>query len=177
MIIVIRNGVGGSRKMTRNAHKGFTLLESLIALIVFSFALLALAAMYAKTLSMSHSTYLRALASIQAMDMEERIRANPEAGVGDYSSIDCADYSAADITPPENFNGNAGSIAADDAADWCGNNFRVFGGLLVAAGVSGPASSAGSADLEITLQWNERAIEQDTGVSVQSQAFTYTVRK
>lgn len=158
-------------------QQGFSLLESLIALVVFSFALLALAGMYAKTLSMSHSTYLRALASIQAMDIEERIRANPKADIGAYSDITCTDYSIADVTPPEDFSGDSSSIADDDAADWCGNNWVLFGDLLVEATVSGPASAVGPADLEVTLQWNERALENDNDVAVESQEFTYTVRK
>lgn len=153
---------------------GFTLLEALIALVVFSIALLGLAAMYAKTMSMSHSSYLRALASLQAMDLEERIRANPWADDADYS-FSC--------TLAESFPGSIGgspaTLAVDDRSDWCASSVRVFGGLLTSAQVVAtyPAASSTPVDYRITLQWTERAIEADGDQSPISQSFVYTVRK
>lgn len=170
---------------------GFTLLESLIALVIFSVALLALAGMYAKTLSMSHSTYLRALASIQAMDLEERIRANPLSGIGSdgqynaandpYTSIDCSGYTSASSLEPQNISGNANQVANYDEQDWCGNTRLLFENLLVSATTSAPgytASSTGPVDIEIQVVWRERAIQADNDVEViNSEGFNYTVRK
>jgi len=162
----------------KKRNTGFTLLESMIALVIFSVALLALAGMYMKTLSLSHSSYLRALASIQAMDLEERIRANPNATAGNYA-FNCGGNTAADaigLADPAGFPGAYGggpaNLAADDAADWCGHTHAVFGGLLQTATVA-----AAGTDLTISIQWNERAIAADNDVSVASSTFTYTVRK
>ncbi|WP_354470580.1 prepilin-type N-terminal cleavage/methylation domain-containing protein [Marinobacterium sp. MBR-109] len=151
---------------------GFTLLESMIALVIFSFALLALAGMYAKTLSLSHSTYLRALASIQAMDLEERVRANPKADDTDYV-FDCSGYTAGSILAPDSFSGSESAIASSDEEDWCGNTHSVFGGLLQSAEVTSDGT-----DLTISIQWNERSIDENNDMSVALQDnFTYTVRK
>lgn len=62
--------------LRQRQQSGFTMLEALIALLVFSIGMLGLAAMYNKSMMVTHSAYLRSLASIQAMDMAERIRAN-----------------------------------------------------------------------------------------------------
>jgi type IV pilus assembly protein PilV len=147
---------------------GFTLLESMIALVIFSIALLALAGMYAKTLSLSHSTYLRALASIQAMDLEERIRANPNAS--DYAFTCDGDEAAID---PDSFNGGADSIKASDQQDWCANTYAVFGGAAQVVSVS----PDGTDDLIISVQWSERSIDEDNEVEVAQSTFEYTVRK
>lgn len=153
-----------------NQQAGFSLLEALIALVVFSIALLGLAAMYTKTLSVSHSTYLRALASIQAMDLEERIRANPAADDADYD-FTCTLTEVA----PGSVGGTPSNLASDDAQDWCANTRTMFGSLMQTADVS--ASASAPVDYTITLTWLERSIEQDNEQSVVSQSFTYTVRK
>ena len=56
--------------------RGFSLLEVLIALVIFSFGLLALAALMAKGLQYNTSALHRSYASSQAYDMADRIRAN-----------------------------------------------------------------------------------------------------
>lgn len=150
---------------------GFTLLESMIALVIFSVALLALAGMYMKTLSLSHSSYLRALASIQAIDLEERIRANPQSSLDDYV-IDCSGFSSASALDPEDITGSDSTVAALDEEDWCGNTHAVFGGVLQSATVANA-----DPDLTITIQWNERSIDESNDVSVASSTFIYTVRK
>ena len=67
---------------------GFTLLEVLIALVIFSFGLLALAALMAKGLQYNTSALHRSYASTQAYDIADRMRAN-RLGItaGDYDSI------------------------------------------------------------------------------------------
>ncbi|GAA0692962.1 hypothetical protein GCM10009104_20240 [Marinobacterium maritimum] len=154
---------------------GFSLLESLIALVVFSVALLGLAAMYTKTMSMSHSSYLRALASIQAMDLEERIRANPLSADADY--VFSCSFSE---TFPGTMAGTPATLAGLDQKDWCAGSKRVFGGLLNTATVvaSYPTAASTPVDYRITLGWTERMLDADgkqkTG---QSPDFVYTVRK
>ena len=68
--------------------RGFSLLEVLIALVIFSFGLLALAALMAKGLQYNPSALHRSYASSQAYDMADRIRANQiGASEGRYAPI------------------------------------------------------------------------------------------
>src|SRR5215469_7388300 len=59
--------------MRRN---GFTLLEVLIALLVFSLGLLGLAGLLVVSVKTNHSAYLRTQASFLAHGMADRMRAN-----------------------------------------------------------------------------------------------------
>ena len=68
----------------RNMTNGFTLLEVLIALLIFSFGLLALAALMAKGLQYNTSALHRSYASSQAYDIADRVRANR---LGDYTDL------------------------------------------------------------------------------------------
>lgn len=172
---VMREGVKQMelRMIPHSSAKGFTLLESLIALVIFSVALLALAGMYAKTLSMSHSTYLRALASIQAMDLEERIRVNPRADMNDYVFA-CAGPNVA-ASSPFPISGDPATLAGQDQQDWCALTKNVFGNLYLAAEVAVDASSP--VDYLISIEWSERSIQEDNSVSVTGEQFIYTVRK
>lgn len=169
--------------------KGFTLLEALIALVVFSIALLGLAALYTKTLSLSHSSYLRTLASIQAMDLEERIRANPLADNGDYAeSCNIGSLTAGDFATPL----DPAALADEDLKDWCGNTLEQFGGvggLLLSAEVvsaSAPGTPASTpiwsvarspVNYDIKIRWNERGLSDDNQQEIQAQEFIYRMRR
>ena len=63
-------------------QRGFTLLEVMIALLIFSIGLLGLAGLQAGGLRSNNQAQLRTIAVIQAYDMADRIRANPR-GVAD----------------------------------------------------------------------------------------------
>ena len=78
---------------------GFTLLEVLIALVIFSFGLLALAALMAKGLQYNTSALHRSYASTQAYDIADRMRAN-RLGIteGNYNLISGAGTDPACIT-------------------------------------------------------------------------------
>lgn len=58
------------------SHSGFTLLEVLIALLIFSIGLLGLAGLESQSLRFNHSAYLRTQASYMAYDILDRMRAN-----------------------------------------------------------------------------------------------------
>lgn len=163
--VIMRNAAGACR-----SARGFSLLEALIALVVFSIALLGLAAMYVNMMGMSHSSYLRTLATLQASDFEERLRANP---AQDATAID--NYA---VTCP-----HTGSLtrADDDKTNWCSNTSDLFGGLLVAAKAERKVVGDFN-DYVITIQWNERGLgtnsagEQGKQV-LETQTFEYRVRR
>ena len=58
------------------ARRGFTLLEVLIALLVFSLGLLGLAGLMVVSVKTNQSAYLRTQASFLAQGMADRMRAN-----------------------------------------------------------------------------------------------------
>ncbi len=65
--------------------RGFTLAEVLVALLVLSIGLLGAAGLQLASLRSSQDAYLRSQASILALDMIERMRANRDAALaGEY---------------------------------------------------------------------------------------------
>ena len=57
-------------------QSGFTLLEVLVAILIFAIGLLGLASLQTVGQRTNHSAYLRSQAVIQAYDIADRIRAN-----------------------------------------------------------------------------------------------------
>ena len=72
--------------MTPLRQQGLTLIEVMIALAVFSFGLLALAALMASGLKYNTSALHRSYATSQAYDIAERMRAN-RLGLDHYNSL------------------------------------------------------------------------------------------
>lgn len=64
---------------TPHTNNGFTLLEVLVAVLVFSFGLLGIAGMMTISVKSNHNGYLRTQASFMAENMMDRMRANPTA--------------------------------------------------------------------------------------------------
>lgn len=62
--------------MRRDQVYGFTLLEVLIALLVFSLGLLGMAGLLTVAVQTNHSAYLRTQATFLAQGMADRMRAN-----------------------------------------------------------------------------------------------------
>lgn len=63
----------------KQSEQGFTLLEVLIAVLVFSFGLLGIAGMMTISVRNNHNGYLRSQANFLAENMLDRMRANPTA--------------------------------------------------------------------------------------------------
>ena len=93
-------------------QRGFTLLESLVALIILSVGMLGIAALYVEGLRSGRTAIYRTTAVNLAADMMDRIRANPAARE-EYEkagkSLGCVDGDK-DCTPSE--------LAQDDVAAW-----------------------------------------------------------
>ncbi len=60
----------------RTRERGFTMLETLIAILILSFGLLGIAGIYVAGVQNNKSANLRTLATQQAYDMADRMRAN-----------------------------------------------------------------------------------------------------
>jgi len=62
--------------MTRTATRGFTLLEVLIALLIFSLGLIGMAGLLSVSVRTNHSAYVRTQAVFLAQAMADRMREN-----------------------------------------------------------------------------------------------------
>ncbi|WP_347262084.1 type IV pilus modification protein PilV [Rudaea sp.] len=85
--------------MTNKPYRasGFSLLEVLIALLVFSLGLLGVAGMLVISVKTNNQAYLRTQASFLAQSMADRMRANvPRVWAGDYSQT----FPTAETTDP-----------------------------------------------------------------------------
>jgi len=65
--------------MKKSNVQGFTLIEVLVAVLVFSFGMLGIAGMMTISVRNNHNGYLRSQANFLAENMMDRMRANPVA--------------------------------------------------------------------------------------------------
>lgn len=103
----------------RSGQRGISLIEVMVALIIFSVGLLALAGLQSSSLIENQVSYLRSQAVMLAGDMADRMRANPQAVEnGDYNNATAvaggspvgACFTAAGCTPA--------NMADHDRAVW-----------------------------------------------------------
>ncbi len=93
--------------MSRNAQAGFTLIETLAALVVLSVGLLGVAALHISGIGTGRTAYYRTHAIDLVADMAERIRGNPlalDAYAGSSAEHDCAPAAgggSVDCTPAQ----------------------------------------------------------------------------
>lgn len=165
-------------------QKGVGLIEVLVALVILSIGLIGLSGMFAQSISISHSAYMRSLASIQAMDIAERIRANVllDHDEDSYSmgtltasevSVDgCATTS--DVINCKAAECNTQQLINWDLFQWCENNKALFSGLFVAAAVE-----LDDTDYIIGIEWQERGQNIDVPTSssgIENVFFKYQMR-
>ena len=70
-----------SRQNKLSTYKGFTLLEVMIAMVIFSIGLLGLASLQAISMQNEHASYSRSQAILLAYEMADRITATPSGSV------------------------------------------------------------------------------------------------
>ena len=132
--------------MTPLRQQGLSLIEVMIALAVFSFGLLALAALMASGLKYNTSALHRSYATSQAYDMADRMRAN-RIGLDFYIPL-------SDSVDPECFGTETETsctleeMAQYDAWQWNRDNLRLL------------PEGTGTVSLEssiytITITWND----------------------
>ncbi len=99
----------------KKKEEGFTLLEVLVAVLVFSFGLLGIAGMMTISVRNNHNGYLRSQANFLAENMMDRMRANPTALWNDaYAGQAAIGTTLCDLTTPCNFQ----ELAAFDMEQW-----------------------------------------------------------
>jgi type IV pilus assembly protein PilV len=158
--------------MSRIPHRGFTLLEVLIALLIFSLGLMGLAGLLTVSVRTNHSAYLRTQAMFLAQGMEDRMRAN---GAGLWAGL----YTLhAIVTPPATPGAavitgtltdcSAGcpiaTIATRDMQAWQNqlNTFLPNPGAAIACNAPSPVGTAKapySTTCEIQISWTQLGLD------------------
>ena len=162
-------------------QRGVSLIEVLMAVLIFSVGLVGLAGLLVMATRSNHAAYLRTQVTFLAGNMADRMRANP-AGVWS-GAYDAASYSAisGSTTCDKGTACNAASVATRDQQEWS----RMLATLLPGAdaAIACDRSSVGydpTAQLnrrppygghcEMTISWSERR----AGDADHSDAFTQT---
>ena len=140
--------------MSSLRQKGLSLIEVMITLAVFSFGVLALAALMASGLKYNTSALHRSYATSQAYDMADRMRANRQGLVdGVYNSLsdsstvpDCGRFGSDSV-----INCDSGEMAQYDVSDWNNANAR-----LLPEGTGTVSLKSSDPDIyTITVAWND----------------------
>ena len=98
---------------------GFTLIELMIAMLILSVGMLALAGLQVSALRSTHDSYLRTQAGIAVMEMAERMRVNI-VGVDATNAYANVSSPPAGVAPASCLTANcsAAAIAAEDIYEW-----------------------------------------------------------
>lgn len=132
-------------------QRGFTMVESLVALVVLSVGLLGIASLYVTSLRTGRTAMIRTQAVTLVGDMADRIRANPGgsyAGSGPGADRGCVNGGG---------DCSADDLAADDWFRWLGDLHR----RLPAGATAVIEEQAGAPvrQVAITLSWPEAGQE------------------
>jgi type IV pilus assembly protein PilV len=164
--------------MTRiHANRGFTLLEVLIALLIFSLGLLGMAGLMVVSVKSNQSAYLRTQASFLAQSMADRMRANL-GQIGTYATTypgpttdPCA--SGAACSPA--------NVAAHDIAVWSAqltDSLPNSSAQIACAGAPlGTGTQIGAAPYNglctFTIQWSEASLDRNATGNPDQQTFAW----
>ena len=174
--VVHRNRItpGDHEKPSLSRTDGFSLLESLIALVVFSIGFLALTLLMHTSLQNTNSAFYRSVATEQAYDMADRIRANRGAAgatVVSYLGVE-------DDADPGCIAGAAGCTAAQlaqyDGWDWNQTNARELpsGGGRIVPNAANPATGP----VRVTVSWDDNRAGADcAAVPAPAQCMSFIV--
>jgi len=124
------------KRLNIRASRGFTLLEVLITVVIFSIGLLGLAGLQATGIKLNHSSLLRTQATLLAYDAADSMRANRGA-VADYAIAMSADK------PPSN-----GTIVQQDVRSWLDRTEQMLPSADGSISVTGNRAT-------ITVRWDD----------------------
>lgn len=159
--------------------RGFTLLEVLIAVLIFSIGLLGVAGLMVLSVRTNHSAYLRTQASFLAQSMADRIRAN----VGSTTSYNAANYGEdlagagdcpGDACSPADLVTRDQEIWSQQLVDFLPNaeaSIECDGVQLGSAGQVGAAPFSGLCTM--VIKWSEADLAKSETPSQDKQTFAW----
>lgn len=147
--------------MNRACQQGLSMIEVLVAMLIFAIGLLGVAGMQSLALKSSDNSNIRSLVNIHAYEIVERMRANmPAVQSGQYNTISGASTVTSCLpacTPA--------ALAAWDASEWHAN-------LKADVPSSSGAVSYANGMAVVTINWTERTLGND----VEAQTYSLQAR-
>jgi type IV pilus assembly protein PilV len=139
--------------------RGVTLIEVLVTLLVLALGLVGMAALHVNVLKNAHSSYYRSIASIMALDYEERLWL----AIADPGVAGC-------LTA-----GNGDAIVTQMISDWATRDIVIPNVGIGLTRRTDPQNTANPRWVEFDLQvtWAEDRFQAETS---QGESFDYTVR-
>lgn len=145
--------------MNRSGQQGLSMIEVLVAMLIFAIGLLGVAGMQSLALKSSDNSNIRSLVNIHAYEIVERMRANmPAVQSGQYNAISGAS-TATSCLP----NCTPAQLAAWDASEWHAN---LTADIPTATGTVVYANGKAV----VTINWTERGLGND------AEAQTYSLQ-
>lgn len=135
-----------------SSQAGFTLVEVMIAMVVFGIGLLGLAGLQATSLMNEHSSYTRSQAVLLAYEMADRMRANPDGGT-DYETA--TTEAAADITGYSTTLCTANPCTPANMAIYDLGGWKAALPNLLVSGQGQIVNTVGTSTYTITVHWDE----------------------
>lgn len=139
--------ISGLRK-----YSGFTLLEVLIAMVIFSISLLGLASLQGQSLQFSHGAYLKSQATFYAYDILDKMRANRTVAIGgSYNATLASTGDDAGDCYDDTGDCSASAMALHDVFDWK----QLLASLPDGNGTVQSFPSATFTEFLVTVTWSD----------------------
>ena len=152
--VLHRNRVTPRGHESPSRTDGFSLLESLIALVVFSVGFLALTLLMQTSLKNTNSAFYRSVATEQAYDMADRIRANR--GVAGANVVNYRNAEASADPGCILVDCNATQLAQYDGWQWNQTN-----GDVLPSGGGSIVFNAATGAVTVTVSWDDNRTGND----------------
>ena len=171
----------------KKKQNGFSMIEVLISLLIIGVGLLGLSGLQIASVKSTSNAHSRNVASMLAMEISDRMRANREGIVGDFydNDVDCA------TNEPAQCNSNTKYCTPQETARFdvqevmCGVKYGLKreGGVenLLLAGSMNIESNTGCPDISdpnkhrITISWSSMKLDDDQRDSDENQSLQVCV--
>jgi len=142
-------------KYIKHRLSGFTLLEVMVALVIFSIGLLGLAGLQTQSLRYNHSAYLQTQATFLAYDILDRMRANK-------ATAEAGGYNAGFSTSGTNHNCNDSSVSCG-TTEMAQFDIYEWKQLLSSNRLPGATGSVGQSGdtFTVTIKWDDPGTPDD----------------
>ena len=138
---------------------GFTLLEVMIAMVIFSISLLGLASLQGQSLQFSHSAYLSSQATFYAYDILDKMRANRVVAIAGSYNVALGSAGTDKGCYDNTGNCSATDMALHDIYDWK----QILAGLPNGNG-SVASNGAAAPTFTVTVNWDDRSAADGSGL-------------
>ena len=136
---------------TLRKSAGFTLLEVLVAMVIFSIGLLGLASLQGQSLEFSHGAYLKSQGTFYAYDVLDKMRANRVVAIGGSYNATTSSTGTDRGCYDDTGNCSATDMALHDIFDWK----QLLTSLPAGNGSVVSFPSATTTVFEVTVSWDD----------------------